>query len=439
MSFHNLHRLNASEALQLIRDDRISVEQYAKSLLNRIQERDDQVQAWAYLDPELVLSQARSLDSIPKEQRGPLHGLAVGVKDIMYTKDMPTEHNSPIYRSSFVQIDASPVMTLRKAGALIFGKTTTTEFASITVGSKTHNPHDYGRTPGGSSSGSGAAVADMQVPFALGTQTAGSIIRPGSFNGIFGFKPTWGAISREGVRFCSINLDTVGFYARSVQDLQLIADVFRLSDDEDPEPFTVRGAKFALCKTKVWPQAGPGTVQAMEKATELLRSAGAEVEELVLPEEFNKMQDLHAFMMGGDVRVAFLGEYTVAKDSLDDFMVRQVENASKMTRRDQLNALDTIASLRPKIDTIAGTYAAILTPSSPDEAPEGLGSTGSAVFNTMWTALHVPAINIPGFSGGNGLPVGLTLIAPRYKDRYLLNVSEEVGKIFKEGGWASRL
>ncbi|KAE9409771.1 amidase signature enzyme [Gymnopus androsaceus JB14] len=336
---------------------------------------------------------------------------------------MPTQHNSLIYQGSMVHVDANAVMTLRNLGALIFGKTTTTEFASTTVGPKTRNPHDLTRTPGGSSSGSGAAVADMQVPIALGTQTGGSTIRPGSFNGIFAFKPTWGAISREGVRMYSINLDTMGFFARSIEDFQLIADVFRLSDDEAPKPFTVRGAKFA---------AGPGTLHAMETAADLLRAAGAEVEELELPEEFKSMKDLHSRMNQGDGRAAFLGEYTAAKDQMDDFLVGQVENVSKMTRKELLDALDTVASLRPKIDSIAGQYAAILTPSVPDEAPEGIESTGSAVFNAMWTALHVPVINIPGFKGSNGLPIGLSLVASRYWDRYLLT-------FFQEGGWQSKL
>ncbi|KAF5387488.1 hypothetical protein D9757_006552 [Collybiopsis confluens] len=319
------------------------------------------------------------------------------------------------------------------------GKTTTTEFASTTVGPKTHNPHNAAHTPGGSSSGSGAAVADMQVPLALGTQTGGSIVRPGSFNGVLAFKPTWGAISREGVRMYSINLDTVGFFARSVQDLQLLLDVFGLQDDELPEPFSVQGAKFAVCKTEVWPEAGPGTVKAMDSAVELLRAAGAEVVDLELPESFDGMQELHARLLQGDGRAAFLGEYTTAKEKLDDFLVGHVENVSKMTRRQQLEALDIIASLRPKIDTIAGQYTAILTPSVPDEAPEGLESTGSAVFNAMWTALHVPVINIPGFSGSKGLPIGLSLVAPRYKDKYLLNVSEEINKVFQEGNWQSQL
>ncbi|KIK58244.1 hypothetical protein GYMLUDRAFT_45463 [Collybiopsis luxurians FD-317 M1] len=439
MSLHSLHRLTASKALQLIRTDQITVEEYARSLLKHVESRDSQVQAWACLDPDLVLSQARALDRVPKGERGPLHGMAIGVKDTMYTKDMPTEHNSPLYKGSLIQVDASPVMTLRNSGALIFGKTTTTEFASTTVGPKTYNPHNQGRTPGGSSSGSAAAVADMQVPIALGTQTLGSIVRPGSFNGILGYKPTWGAISREGVRMYSINLDTVGFYARSIQDFQLLADVFRLQDDEIPKPFILQGATFALCKTEVWPEAGPGTVKAMERAAELLRAAGAEVVELELPEDFNGMQDLYLRVSQGDGRTAFLGEYTTAKEKMDNFLVGQVENVSNITRREQLEALDIIASLRPSIDRIASQYAAILTPSALDEAPEGIESTGSAAFNAMWTALHVPVVNIPGFSGSNGLPIGLSLVAPRYKDRYLLNVSEEVSKIFEEGGWKSEL
>lgn len=227
----------------------------------------------------------------------------------------------------------------------------------------------------------------MQVPIALGTQTLGSTIRPGSFNGIFAFKPTWGSISREGLRMYSINLDTMGFFARSVQDLQLLADVFRLSDDEaPPKPFILQGAKFALCRTEFWPEAGPGTINAMELAADLLKAAGAQVEELELPEEFNGIRKLVLRMSEGDGRAAFLGEYTTpnSRNQMDASLVELVDNVSNMTRKEQLEALDTISSLRPKIDSIASQYAGILTPSVIDEAPEGT-DTGSPSFNSIWT------------------------------------------------------
>ncbi|KAJ0139109.1 Glutamyl-tRNA(Gln) amidotransferase subunit A, partial [Colletotrichum tanaceti] len=330
--------------------------------------------------------------------------------------------------------------------------TTTTEFAATVQGPKTVNPHGTTRTPGGSSSGSGAAVADFQAPIALGTQTGGSTIRPGSFNGIYAFKPTWNSISREGQKIYSLILDTLGFFARTVEDLQLMADVFELQDDDDeddydddgPIPqtgFSVKGARFALLKTMVWPQAGPGTQSAMAKAAELLRAHGAEVEETELAADLQALPEWHATVLHSDGRPTFLPEHRrAAPGQLHGFLASHVENANGITRRAQLEAFDNIAAARPRVDRVLGGYDAVLAPSVVDEAPEGIASTGSAAFNGLWTALHVPVVNVPGFQGPNGMPVGVSLIAPRYRDRHLLTVAKAVGDIFEaEGGWKSSL
>ncbi|KAI8961288.1 amidase signature enzyme [Daldinia sp. FL1419] len=434
------YQFTAAQVIAKIEDGSLTVEEYARSLLARIEKRDDAVRAWAYLDPEYVIQQAKQLDFTPPPSRGPLHGVAIAIKDIMYTKDMPTQHNSPIYEGDEPKVDAAAVTILRHAGALILGKTTTTEFASTATGPKTRNPHDATRTPGGSSSGSAAAVADFQAPVALGSQTGGSTIRPGSFNGIFAFKPTWNAVSREGVKIYSPNLDTVGFFARSVEDLQLLADAFALGDDTPPrEDLSIKGTKFALLKTMVWPQAGPGTVAALEAGAKVLRAHGAEVEEIQLPPEFDKMPEWHGVILDADARATFLPEYRITKEKLTSLLVDHVENSSKISHAAQLEAFDGIAALRPRIDAIAGKYAAILTPSVVDEAPVGIDFTGSPAFNKIWTALHVPVVNIPGFKGENGMPIGLSLVAPRYHDRHLLTVSKAVGEVFQaEGGWKTR-
>jgi Asp-tRNA(Asn)/Glu-tRNA(Gln) amidotransferase A subunit family amidase len=306
--------LTAAQAHSRMIRNEITVETYAKSLLYRIKERDEAVKAWAYLNPELVLARARELDQIPAAERGPLHGIAVGVKDVILTKDMPTQFNSPMYVSNLPsQVDAAAVITLRAAGALIFGKTTTTEFAANTNGdyhqNHTSNAHHPGRTPGGSSSGSGAAVGDFQVPIALGTQTGGSTIRPGSFNGIYAFKPTWGSISREGLAQYSITCDTLGLFARSVEDLELIAKNFQIVDDEpaEAEPFHIKGAKIAFCQSPVWDKAGSGLLAAWEKAQKLLSKHGATVSKLDLPEDFSKIHDWHGKVLAGEGRTSFLG------------------------------------------------------------------------------------------------------------------------------------
>ncbi|KJX92774.1 glutamyl-tRNA(Gln) amidotransferase subunit A like protein [Zymoseptoria brevis] len=426
------YRLTAVEALRAFEIGSLTVEEYARSLLNRIEERDHTVKAWAYLNPSEVLEQAKALDKVPKDQRGPLHGVAVGIKDVIYTKGMPTQHNSPIYTNSQPEIDAASVATLRQAGALILGKTTTTQFAAITVGTKTSNAHDPERTPGGSSSGSGAAVADFQVPLALGTQTGGSMIRPGSFNGIFALKPTWNAISREGQKIYSLILDTLGFYGRSVDDLKLLADVFGIKDDEPPSPLDngVRGLTFAFLKTMVWKHAGPGTRNAWEQGRDLLRKAGAEVVDIDFPSEFDKLPEWHTCVLFKDGSVAFRPEYKVAKDQLDSSLVDFVEEKHGFSRKDYTQAFDGISALRPKWDAIAEQYAAVVVPSVPDEAPKGLESTGSAVFQGIWTALHAPIVNIPGFKGENALPVGLSLTTARFKDQALLSVAKEVGEVW---------
>ncbi|KAL4904096.1 hypothetical protein BDW74DRAFT_185765 [Aspergillus multicolor] len=440
------YRLSASQALDLVQKNELTVETYAKSLLSRIEDREPTVQAWAYLNPEAVLEQARKLDQVPADKRGPLHGIPIGVKDVIYTKDMPTEHNSPLYKDSLVPVDAASIAILRAAGALIFGKTQTTEFASTTIGPKTINPHSLPpskpiRTPGGSSSGSGAAVADFHVPFALGTQTGGSIIRPGSFNGIYGFKPTWGAVSREGQKVYSLTLDTLGWYARSMADLRLLAGVLGIRDDEGVRKMDgLKGMKIGFVKGPVWHLAGPGTIAAMDKARALLEAHGATVTDVDLPQQFANMPDWHAKIMASDGRTTFLPEYRIDKSRLQTFLANQVENVNGWTHKQELEAFDGVAGLRPVIDAIANQYDALLTPSVVDEAPLGNESTGSAAFNGMWTALHTPVVNVPGFQGENGMPVGVSLVAARYKDEQLLEVAEVVGKLFEEeGGWNSAL
>lgn len=343
---------------------------------------------------------------------------------------MPTQFNSPVYTNNAPKLDAGSIVILRKAGALILGKTTTTEFAATTVGPKTRNPHDPNRTPGGSSSGSGAAVGDFQAPIGLGTQTGGSTIRPGSYNGIYAFKPTWNAITREGQKIYALILDTLGLYARSVSDLELLTDTFAIWDDiPAPTNFTLSGAKFALLKTMVWPAVGPGTVAALEKATSLLRTHGASVEEISLPEKFNDLPAWHATVLASEGRTAFLPEYAIAKSQISPQLVGHVENSDKISRKAQVEAFDNISFARPEVDALLGKYDAVLTPSVPDEAPLGIEKTGNAAFCLIWTvccvsfhslfsslgnsalivmceiqALHTPVLNVPGFKGENGMP-----------------------------------
>lgn len=410
-------QLTASEALQLIRKGEFTIEEYAKSLLARIKARDDTVKAWVYLNENLILSNARALDQVPHEKRGPIHGLPVGVKDVILTKDMPTQHNSMIFTSNQPStIDAAPVMTLRANGALIFGKLSTTEFATSKQGNwhqnLTSNAQDPKRTPGGSSSGSGAAVGDFQIPVALGTQTGGSVVRPASFNGTYGWKPTWGAISREGLAQWSMTLDTCGFFTRDVEDLDLLADVFRIKDDEPipQRPFEVKGAKIAFCKTYNWHKAGAGTIKAWETAQKILKEHSANVSTLDLPEDFKPILDWHAQVLAGEGRSSFLGQYSQAREKVHPDIQGHVENKTGLSRKKQLQAYDNCARLRPIWDELAAPYDVVVTPSVVDEAPQGLENTGDMVSSFALTLVILASLT---YNFSPSAPCGQFFIAHR--------------------------
>jgi Asp-tRNA(Asn)/Glu-tRNA(Gln) amidotransferase A subunit family amidase len=281
-------------------------------------------------------------------------------------------------------------------------------------------------------------VGDYQIPVGLGTQTVGSTIRPGSFNGVYAMKPTWNSITREGQKLYSLIFDTLGLFARSVDDMKLLLDAFQLVDDEPEEAFHIKDAKFAMLTlpTPEWPAPGPGTSAAMQRGARLLRAHGAEVEEITLGKEFLPMYKYHLQVLSGDGRIAFLPDYCVAKEKLHSSLVDHVENKDKHTRKDQLKAFDELAAMRPKLDALANQYAAIIAPSVIDEAPVGHGNTGDAAFCGPWTAMHMPVVNVPGFKGEHGMPIGLSVVSSRYRDQHLLRVCREVGKIFEsEGGW----
>ncbi|QSZ30985.1 hypothetical protein DSL72_000546 [Monilinia vaccinii-corymbosi] len=356
-----LHLLTATRVLALLRQNMFTVEQYAHSLLGRIKGRDGMVKAWAYIDAQLVLDQARSLYQVPHDQRGPLHGVTVAIKDVINTKgNLQSSH----------------------------GKTTTSEFTWTNSGPDTTNPHDPNRTPGGSSSGSAASVADFQVPLSLGTQTGGSIIRPASYTGIFGMKTTYSSISTEGQKVCSLNLDSFGFFARAIEDLQLLSDVFGLHDHGPLVDIPLKEARVALIKTPVWPQAGSGTIAAMEKATMILESHGVKVEEVAFHEEFSDLgsvKRIHTVVAYSDAQESFLREYRIDKTKLAPEIRGLVENVFNYTRKERIEALDQYTKMRPIFDKIVANYSAIITPSVVDEAPLGLGDFGSAAFNWFWT------------------------------------------------------
>ena len=379
------------------------------------------------------MARARDLDDAHANGCvGTLQGVPVGIKDVILTLDMPTQYNSPQYRGFHPGLDAACVSLLRSAGALVFGKTETVEFGATGAVAPTRNPNRPTHTPGGSSSGSAAAVADGHVPLALGTQTGGSIVRPASYCGVYGMKPTWNLVSREGAKMFSVSLDTIGWFARSAADLGLLLDVFDPDAPTAPAatPFDLSTARVAVCRSPAWPQADEATRQAMTNATDLLHAAGAQLVDLELPAPFETLGLLQDVVMRAEGRSAFLAEYRAHGSALHESFRGQVENVAGFTRAQLCSAYDIAAACRARFDDIASAYDAVLTPSTVGEAPVGLAATGSLAFNAMWSLLHVPCINVPGLVGPGGLPVGLTLTGPRFSDRTLLGVAAALGALF---------
>jgi Asp-tRNA(Asn)/Glu-tRNA(Gln) amidotransferase A subunit family amidase len=428
-----LNLLTATDAARAIASGEITAEDLTRSCLARIDRREPTVRAWASLDLVRALSEARERDrSFARHGAvSPLHGIPVGIKDMIDTADLPTQHNSPIYRGHRPGQDAACVAVLRAAGAIILGKTETVEFATGGRKAPTTNPHDHSRTPGGSSSGSAAAVADFQVPLAFGTQTGGSLIRPASFCGIFALKPSWGLVSREGAKLASLTFDTIGWYARSIADLAAVAELFQVIDGSLPPPPADK-LRIAICPSPVFEQAAAETRAALARGAEILAASGARCETLHLDPSFDGLVDAHETIALAETRAAFLAEYRRAGHLLDDDFKAKVENRAGITSQRLRDAYDLAGECRAAFDRIAAGYDAVLTPAAIGEAPVGLASTGDHVFNRIWTLLHVPCVAVPGFQGPNGLPVGLQLVGPRFEDGRVLAIGDTVSRLFSE-------
>ena len=355
--------------------------------------------------------------------RGSLHGIPVGVKDIMDTVDMPTAYGSSIYRGHRPRWDASCVALIRAAGGVVLGKTVTTELAVHHPG-KTANPHNPAHTPGGSSSGSAAAVADFMVPLALGTQTGGSIIRPASFCGVVGYKPTFGLISRAGVKPCAESLDTVGVFARNVEDAAFLASVltgrpsFRTRESQPHSP------RVGLCRTYEWSYAAPETATALENAGEQLSDSGAIVAEVELPEPFSRLADAQATVMNFEMARSFAYEYSAYRDQLSDKLKELITLGQAVSPVAYDEAVSLAVECRGLLEQVFSDIDVLLVPSATGEAPEGLTSTGDPIFNRIWTFLHVPCINIPAFTGPRGLPVGFQIVGLPRDDARVLAASD---------------
>jgi len=429
-----LEWLSASDAARAIRDGAISSEQLVEACLARIEAAEPAVQAWQYLDPEHARAQARARDLDRSEGRpcGPLHGVPVGIKDIIDTADMPTEDGTVLHAGRMPERDATVVSLLRAAGAVIMGKTVTTECATYTPG-KTRNPHNAEHTPGGSSSGSAAAVAAGMVPLALGSQTNGSVIRPAAFCGVYGFKPTYGLISRHGILKLSRTLDQVGVFARTLEDVALLAEQLTGYDENDPDtrprariPFVQTAAEeppfapyFAFVKTPLWERADETTREAF---AELAGVLGEQCREHALPESLRAAWDWQRTIMEADMGASLDLEWEKGRERLSTSLRDQLARGRAVLALDYQKALARIPLLNKEFDELFLSYDAVLTPATPGTAPKA-ATTGDPAFCTLWTLCGMPAVSLPLMHGEDGLPLGVQLVGRRGDDARLLRTA----------------
>lgn len=447
MDLTNLHLLSATEAARLIRDGLLSSEQLVEACLARIREVDGRVQAWTFLDPDHALAQARAADEyrLSGKPTGPLHGVPVGIKDIFDTADMPTENGSVLHAGRTPSRDATVVSLLRAAGAVIMGKTVTTEFAYFSPG-KTRNPHNPEHTPGGSSSGSAAAVAAEMVPLALGSQTNGSTIRPAAYCGVIGFKPTHGLISRHGVLALSRTLDHVGLFARTIDDIALLAEQLQGFDERDPDtrprariPFVQAASEepplppmFAFIKTPMWERTDDDT---KEGFAEIVEQLGSQVEQVELFPSATEAWQWHQTIMAAEMAANLEREWNAGRDRLSEQLRVQIERGREVRAVDYQRAVNRIAPIHESfVELFEQRYDAILTPAAPGPAPKGLDSTGDPSFCTLWTLCGMPAISLPLLQSTSGLPLGVQLVGPRHGDARLLRTARWLAAKIAEAG-----
>jgi Asp-tRNA(Asn)/Glu-tRNA(Gln) amidotransferase A subunit family amidase len=407
-------RLTAMSASRLIREGRLHPKELMEACLARITAREPVVHAFAWLD------QAAARAAAGAARPGPLHGLPIGVKDVLDTADMPSEYGSPIWRGWRPRADAAAVAWARAAGAAVVGKTVTTEFATRTPG-PTANPINLAHTPGGSSSGSAAGVADFFFPLAFGTQTAGSVIRPAAYCGVVGFKPSFGLINRTGMKLMSDSLDTIGVIARSVADCALFAGAVAAADLGDPDQRPPRAPRIGLCRSPVWDHALPETQSLFAGTAAKLARAGASLTDRALPGPIPRLVEAHPIVMNGESARAMGWELAHARAEISEQLLKRLEFGLAQSTATLAEARATFVAARHAFPAAIEGLDILLTPAAPGEAPEGLGSTGDPVFNSIWTSLHVPCVTVPAGTGPRGLPLGIQIVGRQGEDRATLS------------------
>ncbi len=409
------NRLSASEAVRRMGEKRLKARDLVEACLDRIEQREGQVHAWEALDPEGARKRADLLDKRAKPI-GPLHGVPLAVKDIISTRTMPTTCGSPIYRDHVAGVDAACVTQLVKAGALVLGKAVTTEFAGAHA-SKTHNPHNLRHTPAGSSSGSAAAVADFMAPVGYGTQTAGSVIRPGAFNGVVAYKGTYGWADMTGVKTYAKSLDTLGFFAREANDLALIRAAYG-HEAADPvrEP-----PRIGLIRTPWWDLAEPYNQKNILEAVRALRAAGAKVREWQAPEDWTGLMPAQHRIMTKEATQSYAPERKRFPHLLSPVMQQGMLDGDAVTAKQYADAKKRKKVAVAQLDDAWEKFDLLLAPSAKGEAPAGLGNTGDPVFNRFWTLLGTPCIALPFNTGPFGLPLSVQLIGKHGSDDQLIS------------------
>ena len=414
-----INRYDAVTAIGMIANGAFTSTDYLRACLDRVAEREPDVGAWTYLARQKALAQSSAIEM--RREAGVLRGIPIAIKDIIDTQDMPTEHGSPIYKDSIPPSDAACVAMLRRAGATILGKTVTPEFAAVTPG-RTSNPHNLKHTPGGSSSGSAAAVADFMVPAAIGTQTVGSTIRPASYCGVVGFMPSHQILPVQGVKVQAGSLDNLGILTRSVADVALVANAVLGCEALQAQPSAVP-PRIGFCPSPHWPQAHDSTRRVMQDAIALLRKAGAMIDDVDLAASFNDALDAHWTILAFEFARAMAFEYEAHQERLSAKLVDLLNRGFSTPFADYLEACAVASARRREFAPIIARYDALLTPAAAGEAPEGLNAPSDLLFQRFWTVLHVPAITLPGFVGPQNLPIGIQLIGPHLEDSKLLRVA----------------
>ena len=408
------NRLSASEAVLRMAQKRLRARDLVEACLDRIEAREGQVHAWEALDPEGARKRADMLDRRSRPV-GPLHGIPLAVKDIIATRTLPTTCGSPIYRDHVVGKDAACVTQLVKAGAIVLGKAVTTEFAGAHAG-KTHNPHNLRHTPAGSSSGSAAAVADFMAPVGYGTQTAGSVIRPGAFNGVVAYKGSYGWADMTGIKPYAPSLDTLGFFAREANDLALIRAAYGHAPADRPK----QAPRIGLMRTPWWEMAEPYNRKNIEEAARALRAAGARVREWKAPDTWAGLMQAQHRIMTKEATQSYARERARFSHLFSPTMNAVMVEGDAVNRRQYADARKRKRIALAQLDDAWEKFDLLLAPSAKGEAPSGLGNTGDPIFNRFWTLLGTPCIALPFNTGPFGLPLSVQLIGPRGRDDQLI-------------------